>query len=303
MLIEQTQYQHWTGAYRCVVGESELIAITQIGPRIMSLRCGGGENVLYEDRTGFGLDQWKLYGGHRFTTAPETAQSYEPDNTPCDVAVEDGRLRILQRPQCGGLQKILEIGPCGESGFEVRHVLRNTGNLLWWGAAWTLTCVRPTGNLVAAWGAGSDRWRYNMVRYWSRLGDCHGATDSPQWRPADEVFIVEPTGESGKIGLFADRGWLALARSGRNLLQTLPADRVGIALPGRRLQHRGVHLPRFPGDGDAGASTNPPSRRGDVAHRVLADRSRDVHERSVSGDRPPRSAHAAVPLRTMPEGP
>ncbi len=213
MFIEQTHYQHWTGAYRCVVGESELIAITQIGPRIMSLRCGGGENVLYEDRTGFGLDQWKLYGGHRFTTAPETAQSYEPDNTPCDVAVEDGRLRILQRPQCGGLQKILEIGPCGESGFEVRHVLRNTGNLLWWGAAWTLTCVRPTGNLVAAWGAGSDRWRYNMVRYWSRLGDCHGATDSPQWRPADEVFIVEPTGESGKIGLFADRGWLALART------------------------------------------------------------------------------------------
>jgi hypothetical protein len=213
MFIEQIYFRHWTAAYRCVAGESELIVVTQIGPRIMSLRHGGSENILYEDRTGFGVDQWKLYGGHRFTTAPETAQSYDPDNAPCDVAVEDGRLRISQPPERGGLQKTLEIGPCGESCFEVRHVLRNTGNLLWCGAAWTLTCVRPAGSLIAAWGSGTDRWRSNMVRYWSRLGNCRGATDSPQWRPADEVFIVEPTGESGKIGLFADRGWLALART------------------------------------------------------------------------------------------
>jgi hypothetical protein len=213
MLIEQTHYRHWSGAYRCVAGQSELIVVAEIGPRIMSLRHGGGENFLYEDRTDFGMGQWKLYGGHRFTTAPETAQSYEPDNSPCDVVVEDGRLRLLQRPERGGLQKTLEIGPCGESGFEVRHGLRNTGNLLWFGAAWTLTCVPPVGNLIAAWGAGSDRWRYNMVRYWSRLGDCRGAPDSPQWRPADEVFVVAPTGETGKIGLFGDQGWLALARA------------------------------------------------------------------------------------------
>jgi hypothetical protein len=132
MKIERVEYRGWLEAYRCAVGPAELVVVTSIGPRILSLRLNGGKNLLYEDETGFGVGGWRLYGGHRFVTAPESARSYTPDNTPCDAQVSNGRLLITQPLDMDGLQKTLTIGPgLPGPGFEIVHGITNWNRQVW----------------------------------------------------------------------------------------------------------------------------------------------------------------------------
>jgi hypothetical protein len=149
MNIERIKYRDWTEAYRCTVGPAELVVVTAIGPRILSLRLDGGVNVLFEDDTQFGVGAWRLYGGHRFMTAPESAATYLPDNTPCEAQVSNGRLRITQLPDARGLQKTLVIASGPQApGFEIIHGLVNRSRRAWFGAPWACTCVKPEGPVM-----------------------------------------------------------------------------------------------------------------------------------------------------------
>ncbi len=211
MKIEPTRFAQWTEAYRCIHGPLELIVVTEIGPRIMSLRRGDGKNILYEDHTGLSYNDWHIYGGHRFLTAPESMESYEPDNDRCKAVINGSTLRITRPTGRNGLIKILEIESQGE-GFEIRHILRNPSPFMWHGAPWPLTCIQPCGQLIVPWGSGSGQWRTNKAVYWDRVGEEPFAVATPQWRPGNELFAVEPSGETGKVGLYTDRGWLAWLR-------------------------------------------------------------------------------------------
>jgi len=213
MEIEQTSYRLWTEAYRCTVGSAELILVTAIGPRILSLRLNAGANVLHEDPTGFGVGEWRLYGGHRFATAPESEASYTPDNERCAVTTEDGRLTVTQRPDPAGLSRTLHLSGIDSSGFEIRHVLRNTGAASWQGAPWAITCVDPVGRIVVPWRSPQDCASGPPVRYWSQPGETYADATSRQWQPGADCFVIDPTGQKGKMGLFSDRGWVALLRS------------------------------------------------------------------------------------------
>lgn len=213
MQIEKTSYQAWSEAYRCVIGAVELVVVSSIGPRILSLRLDGGDNLLYEDAGSFGVGAWKLYGGHRFAIAPESETSYLPDNEPCEARVEPDRLTVRQAPDRAGLQKALVITPAAAGqGFEIEHILANRGSLPWHGAAWAITCVPPKGRVVLSWGAGNHRWRTNAVRYWTRAGERYACPSSKQWQPGSDCFQVKPNGEKGKVGLYSSQGWLALVR-------------------------------------------------------------------------------------------
>ena len=52
--IEKTQYDGWPNCYRITNGDVELIATTDIGPRIMRYAFVGGKNVFVDlkDRSG-----------------------------------------------------------------------------------------------------------------------------------------------------------------------------------------------------------------------------------------------------------
>jgi len=200
--IEPTSYRDWPEAYRCTAGPVELLLVASLGPRILSLRFNGGENLLYEDATGFQVGAWRLYGGHRFTTAPESAASYPPDNAPCEVTVEGDRL-VIRPPPTQGLRRCLEIRTAPDhSSFAIRHLLRNTGSQPWQGAAWAITCVPPAGKVVVPQTSAAPR-------FWTSPGESYADASSPQWQAADDHFVVEPSGEKGKVGLASEQGWLA----------------------------------------------------------------------------------------------
>lgn len=230
MKIERITHGQWGQAYRLTHNDMEMIVVTEIGPRIMSFRLDGGQNVLYEDHVGFHNGDWRLYGGHRFWIAPETVRSFDPDNDPCEVEIEENLLRVLQRPDVRGLQKIIEIEPDEVGGgFTVRHKVHNRIELLSVGAMWVLTCVVPNRVLVP-WGAGSNRWHLNKVQYWSQWAGHKTNVASPQWQQTNDYFLVDPTMEEGKAGVYTERGFMALLRTDETFIKRF-APIVGAEYP------------------------------------------------------------------------
>jgi hypothetical protein len=196
--IDRIQYRDWPEAYLCTEGQLRLIAVTSLGPRLLSLCFDGGENLLYEDHTHFKVGAWRLYGGHRFTVAPESAASYAPDNQPCHVRAEGNSLMIEQRLD-DGLLRGLEIAPGpSPSGFRLRHVLRNQLDQPWRGALWAITCVPPASRLVVPECSGP-------ARFWTGENERYANGSSPQWRVEAGRVVIIPSGEKGKIGLRAER--------------------------------------------------------------------------------------------------
>ena len=80
-----SEYVGWKRALRVRWNSWELVAPLEVGPRILRLGPVGGPNLFFEDPAQLGQtggNTWKIYGGHRFWTAPENEDSYTPDNEP-----------------------------------------------------------------------------------------------------------------------------------------------------------------------------------------------------------------------------
>jgi hypothetical protein len=215
--VEKTDFLRWREAYRLCLGEAEMVVVTEIGPRILSLRVGGGPNLLFVDEemelgTGEGDEAWHIYGGHRIWVAPENENAYAPDNLPCKVEVSDGSLTVLApvmpRTQ---LQKRLTVGARGDC-FAVAQGVVNRGEAIHLGAVWALTCVDPkVGVVVFPWGRGGT-WDTKRITYWNRWMEHRSDVTSRQWQPGPDLFRVVPTGEEGKVGTNSPEGWVALCR-------------------------------------------------------------------------------------------
>ena len=184
---------------------SELVITTSMGPRILSLKHKGGENLLYEDQTGFGVDEWCLYGGHRFTIAPETEKSYYPDNSPCKVGISDKRLRISAPVRKDGIRLSMEVSTSNSfEGFEILHHLENLGTTNWSGALWAITCIPRCFNIFAS--CKTDR-----IQYWP-------GANPENWDQSGGLITVRPGDFREKIGWFEAGGWLS-ASGGKSTLK------------------------------------------------------------------------------------
>ena len=232
--IEKTTFLKWREAYRLRLGQTEMIVVTEIGPRILSLSIGDGPNLLWVDEglrvgRGSGEDAWHIYGGHRIWVAPESEDVYAPDNVPCQVQVVNGHFTALApvSPRTG-LQKRLTIS-ASDGRFVVVQGVRNLGETLYTGAVWALTCVLPKGVVSFPWGRGGA-WDLKKIVYWRRW--ISSATDptSRQWQPGPDLFRVVPTGEVGKVGTNPPEGWVALCRDDATFIK----------------QHRWVEGARYP---------------------------------------------------------
>ena len=90
MKLQKTPYGGWKNCIRLTNAEIELIATTDVGPRVIRLGFIGGQNLFKEwkDQLGkTGSDKWVIYGGHRLWHAPEVMpRTYAPDNGPVEYA-------------------------------------------------------------------------------------------------------------------------------------------------------------------------------------------------------------------------
>lgn len=151
-MIEHLAYGGWPNCVRLTDGRVELVAASDVGPRILWLGVVGGENLfggLQEEWGLTGGEEWRLYGGHRFWHSPEAKpRSYYPDNGPLQVEVEgENALYLIQPPEpTTGMQKTIGL-TLTEDHVEVVHTLTNEG--LWPvdAAPWALS-VMATNSLA-----------------------------------------------------------------------------------------------------------------------------------------------------------
>ncbi len=151
--MEKVEYGGWPNCVRLANGDVELVATTDVGPRILRLGFQGERNLFkeFEDQLGqAGSDQWHPYGGHRFWHSPEgNPRTYFPDNSRVEADWDETRLKLTQPVEATtGMQKELEI-TLGEGGHViVLHRLINTN--LWEVecAPWALTVMAPGGRAI-----------------------------------------------------------------------------------------------------------------------------------------------------------
>lgn len=182
------KWKDWD-AVECTLDEYELIVGVSAGPRILSFSYKGAKNVLYEDYTNFRVGEWRMYGGHRFTIAPENNESYYPDNGPCDVNITGTSISIAQKQRPNGIRLSITISISEKKeGFDILHTLENNGSANWVGALWAITCVPRSAKLLASCDTSA-------LHFWP-------GTDISNWEHASEQLTVKPGSFRGKIGWY-----------------------------------------------------------------------------------------------------
>jgi hypothetical protein len=159
--IAREDYRGWSDTIRIANGQIEARIVTAVGPRIIDLRLAGGDNLFHvrdAEADGHGEEGWVFRGGWRLWVAPETlANTYVPDNAPCQVEVLDQRVvRVTGPPQpAAGIQKIVEVeaDPAAPR-LQIRSRIRNIGDQPLTYAAWSLSVMRPGGRATVPLDVG-----------------------------------------------------------------------------------------------------------------------------------------------------
>lgn len=175
MRFDYIDYPYYGRCLRAANDSIEALITVDIGPRVISLKCNGMENIMCEDTDEnstmaggkfaevFGENKkWYLYGGHRLWFSPEDEpKSYYPDNDPVDVKIEGNTVTLTPPPQSEiglAMQMILEFDD-NSSKIKVTHKIKNTADDKKKIAAWAMTvvdrestailpqCTKPTGLL------------------------------------------------------------------------------------------------------------------------------------------------------------
>ncbi|MBN1588769.1 MAG: hypothetical protein JW888_04575 [Pirellulales bacterium] len=152
--IERVKYGGWTNCIRMSNGTVELIATTDVGPRVIRYGFIGKDNEFYEDPTQMGKtnsDEWLAFGGHRLWLAPEAKpRSYHPDSKPVKAYQKGEAVQLIQPIESdNGMVKemLITLAPTG-SHVQIDHKLTNRN--LWHVdvAPWTLTVMAPGGKAI-----------------------------------------------------------------------------------------------------------------------------------------------------------
>jgi hypothetical protein len=149
-----TNYGGWPNCQLLTNGSIEVVATTDVGPRI--IRCGfaGEPNVFFNPKSDLGTtggDTWKPYGGHRLWHAPETKpRTYAPDNDPIQHHFDGGVLTLTQPVEAStGIQKEMVVRLHADNDVvEINHRLTNRN--LWEikTAAWCLSVMAGGGRAI-----------------------------------------------------------------------------------------------------------------------------------------------------------
>jgi hypothetical protein len=228
---EKRDYCGWRESYWLSNGEVELVAPSEIGPRILRYGFMGGQNVFHNFAHALGKSgepQWQNRGGHRLWVAPESAVSKALDNGPVEIEAGDLGLLIRQptEPE-SGMAKEIEISLAEKgSRVTVRHRVINRNPWPVRFAPWALSVMRPGGTAVAGFPA---RFRHDERLLPTNPLVMWGYTDfsDPRWRFTRRFVLLrqDPSAISPqKTGLFSEDAWAAYSVNGDLFVKRARAD-------------------------------------------------------------------------------
>ncbi|MBS1599484.1 MAG: hypothetical protein JST75_14760 [Bacteroidetes bacterium] len=213
---EKLNYKGWPNCIRWYNEKIELIATTDVGPRILHFGFINKQNFFYvsdEDAGRTKDKEWRIYGGHRLWHAPEEIpRTYFPDNDPVVFDIQNEVLKLTQpKESTTGIVKEIEI--CFESELRVKilHRLYNHSSRVHALSPWAISAMAEGGRAIIPqepYGAGNDYllparplvlWQYAQM-------------EDPRWHWGNEFILArqDPAFSSEqKIGLLNKQGWAA----------------------------------------------------------------------------------------------
>ena len=238
--VEKISYLGLPNCYKLSNDKVEVIVTSDVGPRIVSYKFRGAENMLGEVPEATlttELGDFKPWGGHRLWVAPEAKpRSYAPDNSPLTVAFEGEREIRLNAPleSATGIEKEMRIAlEAGEgSGLTVRH--RITNRNLWAidAALWGLTVMRGGGTAIfpnepyISWDDYLLPARPLVLWHYTDLTDARWSIGKKFIRLTTDERASHPQ----KIGMLNKQGWAAY-RHGATLFLKRFAYEEGASYP------------------------------------------------------------------------
>lgn len=220
--VEKVAYGGWPDCYRLSNDLVELIATTDVGPRLIRFGFVGMENEFkeYESMLGKkGGKDWRIYGGHRLWVAPEHKRfTYIIDNTPVALERRPGFLRLTQRVEREtGIQKEMDVrlSPT-RAQVKVVHRLRNTARTARTVSPWALSVMAQGGVAIVPLPPREAHrehpWPTNTITLWAYtdMGD-------PRWRWGAQYVMLRQDPAlitPQKAGFSSENGWVAYVRSG-----------------------------------------------------------------------------------------
>ncbi len=202
-------------------GSMEAAASLDYGIRIMVLRCAGMENILYRqpDDLSDGISTekgWRLHGGHRFWAAPESDDSYYPDNDPIEYAIEEDAVLLTQKTDpWTGFQKQFRLSFPGDGSLKVEHILTNRNAFPVQAAAWGITTLKGEGVAEIPYNGDQDGYAPNRsLVFWfdsspadSRLSYTKNAVNARHLTLEHKL----------KIGAYTPQGKISMENLGQKL--------------------------------------------------------------------------------------
>ncbi len=232
MTIERTKYRDWENCWRIANAEIEMVVTEDVGPRIISFRRAGGQNVFknYDEQMGGrGESEWMIRGGSRIWIGPEDrVASYAPDNVPVQIEIRQDALVATAPVEEGPRvqkQMVIRMAERGST-VEVKHRVRNAGMLPAEFAIWVLTVMAPGGAAVTGFPPRGthpqDLAPSNPLVMWpfTNLAD-------PRWRFLEKYLVLQQDSarpSPQKIGHCNPRTWGAYFLNGDLFLKRCDAD-------------------------------------------------------------------------------
>jgi hypothetical protein len=210
MEIRIVEYESYKDCYELILGDKKMVITTRFGPRILHFGFLNKRNILYvsknEDLSK--KDEFIFYGGHRLWIAPERIYTYHPDNHPCTVDKEEEKLMVTSHDPVLHINKSITIME-KENRIFVRHGIINVSDYLFDGALWAITCVIPEGTAFLPW-CSHGNWKMNKIIYWQSWIGHSTNMDSEQYKKTNDLFLITPNGEEGKVGTTGDEGFIGV---------------------------------------------------------------------------------------------
>ncbi len=215
--MKNVSYQGWDNCILLTDGRVELIATTEIGPRIIRLGFVGGPNLFFENRADLGRrggNEWRIYGGHRFWHAPEIVpRTYSPDNSPVAHEWDGTTLKLVQPVESDtGVRKEIEITLDAESSRVT--ILHRAVNLNPWEielAPWALSAMAAGGRAILPQEDYVSHDEYVLPARPLVLWHYTDMTD-PRWTWGKRYIQLrqDPSAKTEqKIGILNTLGWAA----------------------------------------------------------------------------------------------
>jgi len=217
--VIKKEYKGWKNCIEISNGIVDLIATTDVGPRIIRFGFVGKENEFCEVPEQIGTtggSEWKIYGGHRLWHSPEhKIRTYEPDNFKVEWRKKKNGIKLIQPVEPNTrIKKEMEITMSPDSAkVTVLHRLTNEG--LWDVelALWAITVMATGGKEIVPLVKRDTGLLPNMmISLWpyTKLNDPRVCWGEKYITLQQDVNATTPF----KFGLPNEKGWAAYANHG-----------------------------------------------------------------------------------------